>query len=96
MPHALTELKVRTVTKPAGTASHRLDTDVCVVGAGVSGISAAIESAQLGREVVLVDSLPVLGGQMVNSLIGLLDRWSFTIVVVVSGRAERDVAGAAG
>src|SRR4051794_8659623 len=71
MPHALTELKVRTVTKPAGTASHRLDTDVCVVGAGVSGISAAIESAQLGREVVLVDSLPVLGGQMVNSLIGL-------------------------
>ncbi|MCX5315421.1 FAD-dependent oxidoreductase [Streptomyces sp. NBC_00154] len=71
MPHALTELKVHTVTKPAGTASHQLEADVCVVGAGVSGISAAIESAQLGRDVVLVDSLPVLGGQMVNSLIGL-------------------------
>jgi hypothetical protein len=44
---------------------------VCVVGAGVAGTSAAIESAKLGRDVVLVDSLPVLGGQMVNSLIGL-------------------------
>ncbi|MCX5536938.1 FAD-dependent oxidoreductase [Streptomyces sp. NBC_00006] len=71
MPHALTELKVRTVTRPAGAARHDLDADVCVVGAGVAGVSAAVESARLGRDVVLVDSLPVLGGQMVNSLIGL-------------------------
>ncbi|WP_413114474.1 FAD-dependent oxidoreductase [Streptomyces sp. CY1] len=71
MPHALTELKVRTVTKPVGADSHPLTADVCVVGAGVAGLSAAIESARLGRDVVLVDSLPVLGGQMVNSLIGL-------------------------
>ncbi|MEE1800637.1 FAD-dependent oxidoreductase [Streptomyces sp. JV176] len=71
MPHALTELKVHTVTKPAGAVSHPLTADVCVVGAGVAGLSAAIESARLGRDVVLVDSLPVLGGQMVTSLIGL-------------------------
>jgi hypothetical protein len=42
-----------------------------VVGAGIAGLSAAIESAQLGRDVVLLDSLPVIGGQMVHSLIGL-------------------------
>jgi hypothetical protein len=45
--------------------------DVCVVGAGIAGCSAAIESARLGRSVVLVDSLPLIGGQMVHSLIGL-------------------------
>jgi hypothetical protein len=69
MPHALRDLKVSTVTKHA--ESHDVTADVCVVGAGIAGVSAAIESARLGRDVVLVDALPVLGGQMVNSLIGL-------------------------
>jgi ribulose 1,5-bisphosphate synthetase/thiazole synthase len=71
MPHPLTDLKVRTVRKPPGHAAHQANADCCVVGAGISGLSAAIESARLGRSVVLVDALPVLGGQMVNSLIGL-------------------------
>ena len=71
MPHALTELKLAAVTKPAGDPGHEIRADVCVVGAGIAGLSAAIESAQLGRDVVLLDSLPVIGGQMVHSLIGL-------------------------
>jgi hypothetical protein len=71
MPHPLTELKINTVTRPAGPSVHEVTGDVCVLGAGVAGVTAAIESAQLGREVVLVDALPVIGGQMVNSLIGL-------------------------
>jgi hypothetical protein len=71
MPHALTELKLKAVTKPADAGAHEIHADVCVVGAGIAGLSAAIESARLGREVVLVDSLPVIGGQMVHSLIGL-------------------------
>lgn len=71
MPHPLTELRVDTVRKPEGSTGHQVTGDVCVVGAGVAGTSAAIESAKLGRDVVLVDALPVLGGQMVNSLIGL-------------------------
>lgn len=71
MPHALTELRLAEVTKPAGDDVHEIRADVCVVGAGIAGLSAAIESARLGREVVLVDSLPVIGGQMVHSLIGL-------------------------
>src|SRR6185503_18255748 len=44
--------------------------DICVVGAGISGTSAALEAARLGRKVVLVDGLPALGGQAVNSIIG--------------------------
>jgi len=71
MPHALTELRLTAVSKPADDPGHEIRADVCVVGAGIAGLSAAIESAQLGRDVVLLDSLPVIGGQMVHSLIGL-------------------------
>jgi hypothetical protein len=71
MPHELTELKINTVVKPAGDVVEQLTADVCVVGAGISGLSAAVEARRLGRSVVLVDALPLLGGQCVNSLIGL-------------------------
>ena len=71
MPHALTELRLDAVTRPTHQAIHEVSADVCVVGAGIAGSSAAIESARLGRQTVLVDSLPLIGGQMVHSLIGL-------------------------
>jgi hypothetical protein len=58
------------VRKPSGAPAQELSADICVVGAGISGISAAVEAARLGRKVVLVDSLPTLGGQAVNGLIG--------------------------
>jgi 2-polyprenyl-6-methoxyphenol hydroxylase-like FAD-dependent oxidoreductase len=71
MPHALTELKLEAVTRPLADSEQEVRADVCVVGAGIAGSTAAIESARLGRDVVLVDSLPLIGGQMVHSLIGL-------------------------
>ena len=71
MPHPLTELRLAEVRRPAADDTQRISADVCVVGAGIAGLAAAIESARLGRDVVLVDSLPVIGGQMVHSLIGL-------------------------
>lgn len=71
MPHQLTDLRVATITKPTRVDAAEITADVCVVGAGIAGLSAAIESARLGHKVVLVDSLPVLGGQMINSLIGI-------------------------
>lgn len=71
MPHELTELKIRTLTKAPLMAPEELKADLCVVGAGIAGISAAMAAADLGRRVVLVDALPVLGGQCANSLIGL-------------------------
>src|SRR5262245_3775340 len=60
----------RTVRRPPDPGALRIEADVCVVGAGISGVSAAIESARLGRSVVLVDGMPRLGGQAVNGIIG--------------------------
>lgn len=60
----------RIVRRDGAAAAQLLGTDICVLGAGIAGISAAVEAARLGRKVTLIDGLPVLGGQAVNSLIG--------------------------
>ncbi len=60
----------RVVRRDARASAQRVACDICVVGSGAAGMSAALEAARLGRRVVLVDSLPVLGGQAVNSIIG--------------------------
>lgn len=48
----------------------RITADICVVGSGAAGISAALEAARTGKQVVLVEASPALGGQAVNSVIG--------------------------
>jgi len=59
------------VVKRASRGSPReLEVDICVVGAGIAGTSAALQAARLGRRVAIVDGLPALGGQAVNSIIG--------------------------
>jgi flavin-dependent dehydrogenase len=60
----------KVVRKEDATSRQKVRADICVVGAGIAGVSAALEAARLGRKVVLADSLPALGGQAVNSLIG--------------------------
>lgn len=39
-----------------------ISTDLCVVGGGMAGISAAISAARMGIKVVLIQERPVLGG----------------------------------
>lgn len=51
-------------------APRRLEADIVVLGAGISGISAALEAARLGRRVALVDAGMQLGGQSTGSLLG--------------------------
>ncbi|WP_163264684.1 FAD-dependent oxidoreductase [Chelativorans alearense] len=50
--------------------SRELEVDLCVVGAGISGTTTALEAARLGMKVAIVDAFPALGGQAVNSIIG--------------------------
>lgn len=40
-----------------------LQTDVCIVGAGISGLTTAYKLAQAGRRVVVLDDKEVAGGQ---------------------------------
>ena len=58
------------IVRRESVAPRQISADVCVVGAGSAGISAALEAARLGRKVVLVDGLHALGGQAVNAVIG--------------------------
>ncbi len=60
----------RVVRRAAAAPAATIEAEICVVGAGIAGVSAALEAARLGRKVVLVDGLPALGGQAVNSVIG--------------------------
>ncbi len=60
----------RTVKRGARTNPRELSVDICVVGAGIAGTAAALQAARLGRRVAIVDGLPALGGQAVNSIIG--------------------------
>ena len=60
-----------TIVRYSGEVLHReLEVDLCVVGAGISGTTTALEAARLGKRVAIVDGLPTLGGQAVNSIIG--------------------------
>src|SRR6202035_3085215 len=64
-------IATRILHQPATRAAKTVVADVCVLGAGIAGVSAALEAAKLGRTVVLVDAAPALGGQAVGSIIGL-------------------------
>ncbi len=61
--------ETRIVRREKTAPFRKLKADICVVGAGIAGISAALEAARLGRSVVIVDGQAALGGQAVNSII---------------------------
>lgn len=67
-------LPIKTATRivrcNSAAGARQIGVDICVVGAGIAGVSAALEAAQLGRKVALIDGLHALGGQAVNSVIG--------------------------
>lgn len=71
-PHKSDPIQTRTVYRPERQEEKAVEADICVLGAGISGVSAALEAARLGRSVVLVDSAPALGGQAIGSIIGTI------------------------
>ncbi len=65
-------ISTRQRTRPATRVITTVACDICVVGAGISGVAAALEAARLGRKVVIVDAAPALGGQAIGSIIGTI------------------------
>src|SRR5262245_35334140 len=65
-------ISTRVVRRPAGRGIKTVEADICVLGAGISGVTAALEAAKLGRRVVLVDGAPAIGGQAIGSIIGTI------------------------
>ena len=63
------DIRTRITRRPSSLVK-QIEADICVVGSGAAGLSAAIEAARAGRKVVLVEAAPSLGGQAVNSIIG--------------------------
>jgi hypothetical protein len=65
-------ITTRIARRPERGAPTTVDADVCIVGAGIAGVSAALEAAALGRRVALVDAAPALGGQAIGSIVGTI------------------------
>jgi heterodisulfide reductase subunit A len=40
--------------------------DVLIIGAGIAGLQAALDLADQGRQVLLVERKPSIGGRMIN------------------------------
>src|SRR5438045_5954684 len=66
------EISIRSVRRASARDITTVSRDICVVGAGISGVAAALEAAKLGRRVVIVDAAPALGGQAIGSIIGTI------------------------
>ena len=66
------DLDTETVRRASRPERQTIDVDICVLGAGISGLSAALEAAEAGAEVALVDAGSSIGGQAVSSIIGTI------------------------
>lgn len=63
---------IRTVRRTASSKNGAVEVDLCIIGSGAAGISAALEAHDLGLSVLIVDAAPQLGGQAVGSAIGTI------------------------
>ncbi len=58
-------------------ADSLLQTDVCIYGAGLGGVAAALAVLEEGRRVVLIEPTPWIGGQMTNQGVSALDEHQY-------------------
>ncbi len=64
------DIETRTVQRDEAPARESVSADLCVLGAGMSGVSTAITAARNDLDVVLIDAAPSVGGSAVNSIVG--------------------------
>lgn len=68
----MNDATLHTVVRRSEPELTSVTADVCVVGAGMSGTTAAIMLARRGRKVMLVDACPWIGGQAIGVPIGTI------------------------
>lgn len=67
---------------PAGRLRHDLRTEICIIGAGITGLTTAYLAAREGREVVVIDSGSIADGETARTtahLTQILDRRYFEL-----------------
>ena len=63
--------RTRIISNTTDQLPPEIKADICVVGAGIAGISAAVKAARLGRKVVLAEGMPMVGGLAGNAAMSL-------------------------
>lgn len=66
------QIGTETRRKSSAEGVTEIEADICVLGAGISGVSTALEAAKAGADVVLVDAAETIGGQAIGSIIGTI------------------------
>lgn len=64
------DIATRSVRREDAPERETIEADICVLGAGMSGVSTAITAARNGHDVVLIDAATAIGGSAVNSIVG--------------------------
>ncbi|MDO4976240.1 MAG: flavocytochrome c [Eubacteriales bacterium] len=57
--------------KEVKKTAETLDTDIVIVGAGGAGMTAAIKAKQAGKEVIIIDKMPYVGGNTTKASGGM-------------------------
>jgi glycine/D-amino acid oxidase-like deaminating enzyme len=66
------EIPMRSIEEPARSIPVMAETDVLVIGGGPGGLSAALASARIGAETMLVERYGCFGGVITQSMIGTI------------------------
>jgi quinone-modifying oxidoreductase, subunit QmoB len=88
---AMAKAKVQKVDLPSPAILENLSKTVLVIGGGVTGMSAALDGARAGYDVVLVEKEPKLGG-FANRLYKKIPTSGYTGPVIVDTEIEKMIA----
>lgn len=74
----ISSLLVASLSLNVAAAEHKLSTDILVVGAGSAGLTAAVQAAEKGKKVILLEKNPIVGGssQFAEGLFAVGSEWN--------------------
>lgn len=85
-------LKSVSVKKPGAGKTEKLQADVVVVGAGASGVSAAVTAADKGAKVVIIEKTGVIGGASNLSWAGKFYNSSAAVASGLKVNVEQEIS----